>query len=158
MSRYHTPVCVLVKHNAKLVQPFDRVGSFHYETFYQLRLCSEVSAAERIQIMLNRRIIFLIRRLDTAFRHHRVGVADTKLGHDHHVSACVDGAGGTCSAAADHKYIYVIIYLRDVNLLLHKTTCGVKHFSQLKGCFLSFVRAYFNLCKCIWIIIRMEFL
>ena len=161
VGRYHPSVCVLVKHNAQFVQPFDRVRRFHYKAFYQFRLCSKMSASECVQIMLYRRIIFLICRLDTAFGHHRIRIANTEFCHDHYICACIvrfDGTGGTCAAAADHKHIYVIIHLRNVNLLLHKTACRVKHFSQFKGCFLSFVGAYFNLCKRIWIIIRMKFL
>ena len=161
MGRYHTSVCILIKHNAKLIQPFDRIRRFHYETFYQFRPCGKVSAAKAVQIVLNRRVVLLICRLDTAFRHHRIGVADTKLRHDHNISACVvgfDGTGGTCAASADHKYVHIIINLRDINLVIDQTACGVKHLRQFKRRFLSFIRTYLDLGKSVWIIIRMELL
>ena len=127
----HGSVFSFVELNAKVVQPFDRVRGFHYQSLYQLWLCSKVSAAEAVQVMLYRGVVFFVCCLDSAFCHHGVGVTDTKLGNDHNVCACIvcfDGTGGSCSAAADYKDIYVIIDFVKINFFVHQTAFRMKHF------------------------------
>ena len=122
----HCSVFCLIKLNAKVVQPFDRIRSFHYKSFYQFRFCSKMSAAEAIQIMLYRRIVLFVSCLDTTFSHHCIGITDTKLCNDHNVSTCImcfDCTGRTCTAAADHKYIYIIINFCKVNFFVDQTAC-----------------------------------
>ena len=41
-----------------------------------------MSAAEAVQIMLYRRIVFFVSCLDSTFCHHGVGITDTKFSHD----------------------------------------------------------------------------
>ena len=111
--------------------------------------------------MLYRRIILLVSCLDAALCHHGIGITDTKLRDDHNISACIVGLNGTgraCSAAADHQHIHVIIDFCKIDLLIHQTAGGMKHFCQLQRSLLTFIRTYFDLCKCIRVIIRMEFL
>ena len=92
----HGSIVFFVELNAKIIQPFNCIRSFHYKSLYQLWLCSKMSAAEAVQIMLYRRIVFFVSCLDSAFCHHGVGITDTKLGHDHYVGTCIvcfDGTG-----------------------------------------------------------------
>ena len=122
----HGSIVFLVKLNAKIVQPFNCIRSFHYKSLYQLWLCSKMSAAEAVQIMLYRRIVFFVSCLDSAFCHHGVGITDTKLCNDHNVSTCImcfDCTGRTCTAAADYKYIYIIINFCKVNFFVDQTAC-----------------------------------
>ena len=114
VRRDHCAVCVLVKHNAQLIQPFDRIRCLHDQLFQKLRPCRKMPAAKCIKIMLYRRIIFFIRCLNAALCHHCICIADTKLRHDHNIRACLmclNCCGSTCSAAADDKHIHIIIEL-----------------------------------------------
>ena len=114
----HPAVLVLIKHNAQVIEPLDCVRCFHNQAAQKLGSCRKMSAAEGVQIMLLRRIIFLIRSLDTALCHHGVGVTDTKLGHHHNVGTCLmrlDSCGRTGSAAADDQNIHIIIYFIQIN-------------------------------------------
>ena len=157
---YHSSISVFIKFNTQFVQPFDRIRCFHYQSLYQFRFCCEMSAAEAVQIMLYRRVIFFICCLDSAFSHHGVGITDTQFGNDHNICACVmcfDGTGRTCSTATDNEYIHIIIYFFDIYFISHQTACGMKHICQLQRSFLTFVRPYFDLSKRIWVVIWMEF-
>ena len=134
MGRYHTSVPILIKHDAKLVQPFDCVRRFHDKTFYQFRPCSKMSAPKAVQIMLYRGIIFLICCLDTAFCHHGIGVSNPKFCYDHHIGACIvgfDGTGRAGAAAADDKHVYIIINFRNINIFVQNTAGRVEHFCKL---------------------------
>ena len=116
----HISLCVLVKHNTQLVQPLNRVRGFHNQSSQQFRPCCKMSAAESIQIVLYRGVIFLVCCLDTALCHHGVGITDTQFCDDHNVCACLvsfDRSGRTCSAAADHQHVHVIIHF--VQIYIH---------------------------------------
>ena len=118
-----------------------------------------MAASEAIQIMLYRGIVFFICCLDSSFCHHGIGITDTKLCYDHNICTgimCLNCTGRTCPATTNDQYIYIIINFGKVNLFLHKTACRMKHICQLQWSLLTFIRSHFNLCKCIWIIIRME--
>ena len=122
----HGSVFCFIKFNTKIVKPFNGIRSFHYQSLYQFRFCCKMSAAEAVQIMLYRRIILFIRCLDTALCHHCVGITDTKLCNDHNVCTCVvclNGTGRTCTAAADYKYIYIIINFCKINFFVDQTAC-----------------------------------
>ncbi len=53
----------------------------------QLRHVLEVAAAHHVEVVPLGRIVRLVRGLDAALRHHRVGVADAQLGDDEHLRA-----------------------------------------------------------------------
>ena len=108
----HCSVVCFIKLNSKVVEPFDRIRSFHYQSFYQFRFCCKMSASKAVQIMLHRRIVFFICRLDSAFCHHGVCIADAEFCNDHDIGTCImclDSAGRSCTATTDHKYIYIVI-------------------------------------------------
>ena len=122
----HGSIVFFVELNAKIIQPFNCIRSFHYKSLYQLWFCSKMSAAEAVQIMLYRRIILFVCSLDTALCHHCVGITNTKLCNDHNVCTCIvcfNGTRRTCTATADHKYIYVIINFCKVNFFVDQTAC-----------------------------------
>ena len=118
-----------------------------------------MSAAKCIEIMLYRRVIFFVRCLDTAFRHHCVGIADAKLCHNHDIRSrlmCLDRCRSTCSSAADDEHIHVIVNLREIDVILQKTAVGMQHMHQLFVRLLAFVRSYLDLLKCFRAVIRMK--
>ena len=159
MCGYHSSVFFFIKFHAKFIEPFDCIRSFHDKSFYKLWLCSKMSAAKTIQIMLYRRIIFFICCLDSSFRHHCIGITNTKFCNDHDICTCIVGFNGTgraSSATANDKYINIIIYFCKIYRFTHQTTCRMKHCCQLKWSFLTFIGPHFDLCKRIWVIIRME--
>ena len=122
----HSSVFCFIKFNTKVIKPLNGIRSFHYQSLYKFRFCCKMSAAEAVQIMLYRRIILFICSLDTALCHHCVGITDTKLCNDHNVCTCIvcfNGTGRTCTATADHKYVYVIINFCKVNLFVDQTAC-----------------------------------
>ena len=105
----------LIEHNAELIQPLDGVRSFHNKATQQFRAGSEVAAAERVEVMLNRGIVLFIGSLNAAFCHHRVRITDAQLCHDHDLRTCVvrlNSCGSTCAAAADDEHVGVVIDLR----------------------------------------------
>ena len=124
MCSDHGSVFCFIKLNTKVVEPFDRIRCFHYQSFYQLRFCGKMSASKAVQIMLYRGIIFFICCLDPAFCHHGVGITDTELCNDHNVGTCVvglDGTGRACSATADDQYIYIIIDFCKIDFFVEQT-------------------------------------
>ena len=115
----HPSVFIFIKHYAQVIEPLDGVRRLHDQPLQKFRPCGKMSAAKSVQIMLDRRIIFLVRRLDAALCHHGVGVADPKLGDDHYIRPgfiCLNSRGSACAAAADHQHVHVIIYLLKVDL------------------------------------------
>ena len=133
---YHITVCVLIEHNAEVVEPTDSVGSFHNETAKELGASGKVSAAESVEIVLNGGVVGLVCSLDTALCHHGVCVADTELGNDHYVCArlvSLDSSRAACAAAADYENVNVVIYLIKVDLLAEDTAVGVKKLTKLAG-------------------------
>ena len=116
---YHTAVLIFIEHNAEVFQPGDCIRSFHNQFAEQFRSCSKVSAAERIQIMLCRGIVFFVRCLDSTFCHHGVCITNSQFGGNHNVCAslvCFDRCRRTCSAGTDNEYVYVVIYFVKVNI------------------------------------------
>ena len=51
---YHSSVCIFIEFNTKLIQPFNCIRSFHYQSLYKFWFCSKMSAAKAVQIMLYR--------------------------------------------------------------------------------------------------------
>ena len=120
----HGSVFCFIKLNTKVVEPFDRIRCFHYQSFYKLRFCGKMSSSKAVQIMLYRGIIFFICCLDPTFCHHGVGITDTELCNDHYVSTCVvslDGTGRACTATADDQYIYIIIDFCKIHFFVEQT-------------------------------------
>ena len=118
MGGDHPSIFIFIKHYAQFIEPLDGVRRFHDQPLQKFRPCGKMSASKSVQIMLDRRIIFLVRRLDAALCHHGVGVADPKLGDDHHIRSgfiCLNGCGSACAAAADHQYVHVIIHFVKVD-------------------------------------------
>ena len=94
MDGDHPSIFVFVKHNSQVIQPLDRIRRLHHQFAQQFRPGRKMSAAKGVQVVLYRRVVFLIRRLDSAFRHHGVGIPDPQLGHDHHVRSGLMGLDG----------------------------------------------------------------
>ena len=113
MCRHHRAVLLLVEHNAQLAQPVNCQRSVAYQLLQKLRNIFVVTAAKGIQIMLRRRIVSLIRSLNTALSHHGVGIAHAQLRHYEDISAavmCFQCRGRTSAAAADNQHINVIVH------------------------------------------------
>ena len=135
MGGDHGAVLFLVEHNTEIVKPFDCARSVADKLLEKLGLIAEVTAAESVNIVDCRRIIRLVSRLDSALRHHGVGVADTKLGDDHRVCTGVksfDRCRRACSAAADDENVNVIFRVRKVNILAENTACTFKKMTKLR--------------------------
>ena len=110
----HPAVLILVKHDAQIVQPLDSVRRLHHQAAQKLRPGREMSASEGVQVMALGGVVLLICRLDAAFRHHGVGVADPELCHHHHIGPgrmCLYRCRGSRSSSADHQHVHVIIHL-----------------------------------------------
>ena len=160
MCGNHLSIFFFIKFNTQLIQPFNGIRCFHDQTFYQLRSSCKMSAAETVQIMLYRRIVFLISCLNAAFRHHGICVTDAQFGDDHNICTCIvcfNGTGRACTASADYQDIHIIVNLGKVNLLILDTACRVEHMSQLTWCSFSFIWTHLDFCKCIRVIIWMKF-
>ena len=121
---YHVALFIFVEHNAKLVQPLNSIRCFHYESAKKFRPCGKMAAAKRIQIMLYRRIILLVRSLNAALCHHCVRIANAQLCHNHNICACLmslDCSRGTCASASDDKDIHIIIHFIQVDFFVQQT-------------------------------------
>ena len=154
----HGAVFGLIEHNAELVQPLDGVRSFHNKAAQQFRAGSEVAAAERVEVMLNRGIVLFIGSLNAAFCHHRVRIADAQLCHDHDLRTCVvrlNSCGSTCAAAADDEHVGVVIDLRQIDRVVEQTAVGVQQVTKLLRYLLTLVRADLNGIEAVFSVIRM---
>ena len=119
VSGNHVAVGVFVKHYAEVAEPHYCVGCFVHQLFKQFGLCGEVTATECVEIVDCWAVVGFVRRLNTAFRHHRVGVADTQFGDNHYVCAvgvCHDCRACACTAAADHKHVGVVVGIGKVDV------------------------------------------
>lgn len=107
----HNAVFIFIEHYAQRIEPTDRLGGFRHQFFEQFFLVLEMPAAESVEIVNRRRIVFFIRRLNTAFRHRRVRVADTQFRHHQNVCTRVfrfDRRRSARAAAADDQHVYVV--------------------------------------------------
>ena len=114
MRFHHIAVFIFIEHYAQRIQPQNRFRRFRYQFFKQLLLVFEMSAAQRVEIVNRRGIALSVRRLNAAFRHRGVRVADTQLGYHHHVCARAlrfDRRRSARAAAADNQNVYVVFHL-----------------------------------------------
>ncbi len=119
VSGNHSSVGGFVEHNAEFVEPFDSFGSFANELSQKFGFVGEVSAAQSVDIVDGRRIVGFVGGLNSAFRHHRVGVAHTELGDYHSLCSLIVGfycRRAACSAAPYYKHVYVVVYLVKVDI------------------------------------------
>ena len=110
----HRSVLCFIKLNAQIIEPLNCLGGIAYQFCQQLFLCREMSAAESVNKVDCRRIVFFIRRLDSALCHHCVCITDTQLCDNHCFRTGIirlDCRRRTCAAAADNKYVNIIINL-----------------------------------------------
>ena len=76
-----------------------------------------MAPAHDIQVVAHRRVILLVRRLDAALGHHRVGVAVTQLGDHQHLGARLarhEGCRRPGAAGTDDQDVSVIVDVRQV--------------------------------------------
>ena len=161
VCRDHRAVSFLVEFNAEVVQPFDYGRGLVYKSVDKLRLSVEVSAAESVKIVLCRGIVRLVRRLNSAFRHHCVGVSDAELCCKKDIRSCLachDCGRCSGSASADYENVRLIVNVGKVDVLRLKARFRLKHCRKLNRRFLSLVRSDFKLLELACDAVRMIFL
>ena len=107
-------------------------------------LSREMSAAERVEIVDRGAVVGFIRCLNSAFRHHCVCVADTKFRNYHYVRAGVMRGycrGRTRPAAADNKYVDVVIGFGKVYLHARSSGFTLQKRGEFVKNFIAFVFA-----------------
>ena len=144
MGGDHGSIGGLVKLNAEVIEPLDRLGGVADELGEQLALGSEMAAAEGVEEVDGGRIVLLVGSLDAAFGHHSVGVADAELGDDHRLGARVvgfDGRGSARAAAADDEDVNVIFDVGEVDILRLDAAVGLEELAELMRDLLALVGA-----------------
>ena len=158
---YHIAVFVLIEHNAEIGQPFDSRRRFVNKHFQKLGLSGKVSAAERVEVVNRRAVVFFIGSLNTAFRHHRVCVAYTKLGNYHYVCAvgvCGNSRARTCAAAAYYKHVYVVSGVFEVDIQTERSRFALQKRGKFVQNLIALVFAHFKIFVRAFDIIGMIFL
>ena len=120
-----------------------------------------MTAAESVNVVDRRGIVGLVSRLNSALRHHGVGVTDTKLGDNHGVCPCIeslDRCRGACSAAADDENVNVIFRVRKVDILTENTACTLEKMTKLRRNLFALVGAYMKCLEACVFIVGMVFL
>ena len=161
MRRYHSAVLLLVEHNAQLAQPVNRQRSVGYQLFQQLGNIFVVTAAKGIQIMLRRGIVALIRSLNTALGHHRVGIAHTQLGNYEDVCTavmCFQRSGSTGAAATDNQHINVIVHFFQIKLYILQAAFALQQLCQFYRHLLALVGTNLQHLEALGTVVRMELL
>ena len=144
---YHGSVGSLIKLNAEIIEPLNCLGSVANKFCKKFALCGIVSAAVGVNEMYRGRIVGLVSRLNTALRHHRVGVADTQFCNYRRLCARIigfNGSGRAGAAAADDKNVNVIANVVQINVGSLYTAVRLQHFAKLVGNFLALVRTDFK--------------
>ena len=142
VSGYHSSVGSLIELDAQLVEPVDGVRSFVYQLIKQLGLCGKVSAAESVDVVNCGRVVGLISSLDSALCHNGVGVAYTKLGHDHNVRAGslgLDSCRRACSATSDDENVNIVGNVVKVYRVCRDAAVSLKHLCELVGDLLTLI-------------------
>ena len=107
--------------------------------------------------MYRGRIVGLVSRLNTALRHHRVGVADTQFCNYHRLCARVISFNSRrCAraAAADDKNVNIVTNIVQINIGSLYTAVRLQHFAEFVRNFFAFVRTYFKNGKFALFIVR----
>ena len=146
----HSAVGRFIKFNAEIIQPLNRLRSIAHKLCKQFSFCGIVPAAERIDKMDGGRIVWLIRRLNTALCHHGIGIAHAQLCDNHGFRAGIvrlNCRGSTCAAAADDKHIHIICHIGEINILRLDTAVRLQKLTQLMRHLLTLVRADGKRCK-----------
>jgi hypothetical protein len=108
----------------------------------------------------HRRVVILVRGLDAALCHHGVGVADAKLGDDHHVRPAVvrlDRGRGAGAAAADDQHVDVIVDLRQIDIDAADAAFALQQPEQLDRDLVALIGAYLQYGKSALAVIGMVF-
>ena len=161
MCRNHRPVGVLVEFNSEIVKPLDYGRSLVYQSVDKLRLSVEVSAAERVKIVLGRRVVGLVSRLDSAFCHHRVRVAYAQFRYEKDFCsrlACHNSGRRSRSASADDEDVRLVVNVVKVHLVRLDARLCLKHVRKLVRSLLPFVRTDFKLLELACYAVGMVFL
>ena len=118
-----------------------------------------MAAAKGVKVVLGGRVVGLVRGLDSAFGHHRVGVAYAELCHKQNFGAGLAGHNrGACSgsASADNQNVGFVIDVVKVNLVRLHAGLGLKHFGQFNRGLLSLVGADLKFHKLLLDAVRVE--
>lgn len=103
-------VLVEVECDTKRDQPADRLGAIGCELRDERRIGCVVARMQGVVGMLPQAVFFADGRLNAAFGHYRIAVADAQLGGQRNVRASgggFDGGGCPRAAAADYEHVGV---------------------------------------------------
>ena len=131
MGRDHHAFFIFIKHHAEVVQPLDGQRPVVDQPLQQFRFVGIMAAAQSVEIMNSRRVIFLIRCLNAAFCHHRIGLAQFELRHQEHFCTsfiCFDCCGSASAAAADDQDVHIIIDAFKIYFIALDTAVGLQDF------------------------------
>ena len=110
MDRAQRPVGILVDHRPQALEPGDHARGIADQGLDEIRIVAEASAANHIEVVHGRRIVFLVGGLDPALSHHRVGVAEAELGDQQHLGTVFlsqERGAGTRPATADDQADFI---------------------------------------------------
>ena len=155
----HGAVRLFVKFHTEPVQPQDGIRRFGDQFAQQFGFCRKMPAPESVQIMLGRRIVGFIRGLNTAFRHHRIGVPDAQFRHHQHLGARLmrfNCSAGTGAASANHQDIRIIVRRRQIDFRILDAAFSLQQGRQFHRHLFTLIRPDFQLRKFGRFVIRME--
>ena len=111
--------------------------------------------------MLRRGIVALIRSLNTALGHHRVGIAHTQLGNYEDVCTavmCFQRSGSTGTAATDNQHINVIVHFFQIKLYILQAAFALQQLCQFYRHLLALVGTNLQHLEALGTVVRMELL
>ena len=111
--------------------------------------------------MLRRGIVALIRSLNTALGHHRVGIAHTQLRYYEDVSTavmCFQRSGSTGTAATDNQHINIIVHFFQIKLYILQAAFALQQLCQFYRHLLALVRTNLQHLEALGAVVRMELL
>jgi hypothetical protein len=92
MKHLETTIRILIEHCAQTLEPLKHGGGMGHQGINQLRDIGEVASADRIKVMVIRRIFpWLGGHLDTPFGHHRIGIAVSEFGGNGYLRTIFSG-------------------------------------------------------------------
>ena len=121
VSGDHIALFVLIKHNSQIAQPLNGIRRLHDKSAKKLRSGGKMPASKGIQVMLYRRIVLLVCRLDSSLCHHGVCVSQAQLRHYHNPGSgptCFDGCRGPGSSSSDYQHIHIVLCLIQIDFFI----------------------------------------
>ena len=158
VSRDHRSVGSLVKFNAEIVEPLNGLGRIADKFCEKFALCRVMSPAVSVNKMDRRRIVRLVRRLNTALRHHRVRVSYAEFCHDHGLCARVirfDSRGSTGAASADNQNVNIVTHVIKIDVGCLDTAVRLQHLTKFVRNRFTFIGSDFKNGKLALFIIGM---